>query len=79
MADQELTKKIYKFGGPVILFICAPIYVWIMIAVYKADFSSGGAKKIIPEDVVNGLIFVLLLSAGVWMCRKGYGWFGGEK
>jgi hypothetical protein len=77
--DDELTIKICKFGGPLVLFICAPIYVYILISVYKRDFAAGGSTAIGVADIANFSIFILMSVFGIWMCRRGYGCFGGNK
>jgi hypothetical protein len=77
--DEDLTIKICKFGGPLVLFICSPLYVWILVAVYTKDLEAGGSTKIGSADIANVSVFVVMFVFGIWMCRKGYGWFGGKK
>jgi hypothetical protein len=79
VSDDELTIKICRFGGPLVLFICAPIYILIMVSVYRQDLAAGGSTKIGLADVANASIFFLIAWFGGWMCKKGYGWFGGRK
>jgi hypothetical protein len=76
--DEELTINICKFGGPLVLFICSPTYVWILVSVYRKDVSAGVPIEM-HSHFANASIFLLLVWFGLWMCRKGYGWFGGKK
>jgi hypothetical protein len=76
--DEELTTKICKFGGPLVLFICSPLMGWILWKVAQKDISSG--LSLHPKDVVVNSSIVLISGLfGAWMCRRGYGWFGGKR
>lgn len=73
--DDELTIKLCKFGGLLALFICAPVYVFILVSVYKKDIGAGGSTSVGLPDKANTAIFLLIMWFGIWMCQKGYGWF----
>lgn len=50
-----------------------------MVSVYRDDIAAGGSTRIGSADIANISILLMILWFGVWMCRRGYGWFGGEK
>jgi hypothetical protein len=73
--DEELTVKMCKFGGPLVLFVCAPVYTWILFSVTKKALDAGESLSV-KGDLLNFLSILPFIWFGVWMCRKGYGWFG---
>ena len=76
--DEELTIKICKFAGPLVLFIISPLSAYFLISVSLKEFSEG-AKFDFFIDGPNILMMIAFFLFGIWMCRKGYGWFGGKK
>jgi hypothetical protein len=51
---------------------------WIAWQVVQKDLHAGAQ---IENKNVLGIAAVILAEGilGIWMCRKGYGWFGGNK
>lgn len=76
--DEELSVKICKFGGPLVLFICTPAYVWIIFKVAKKEIAAGTTIPL-GTWIELSVIFLIFFIFGLWMCRKGYGWFGGRR
>jgi hypothetical protein len=75
--DEEMTIGICKVGGPLVLFICVPVIMWITWQVFYRDFVAG--KTIEAKNVLSMFAIISVgIIFGVWMCRKGYGWFGGN-
>jgi hypothetical protein len=76
--DDELTISLCKFGGPLVLFGFTPTIAWIFWKVTQKHLDAG-----LPLQTGTniGLISIVLANFifGLWMCRKGYGWFGGNK
>jgi hypothetical protein len=76
--DNELTVKICKLGGPLVLFLCTPVYTYILFSITIKALDAGEALSV-KVDLLNLLSIVPFIWFGVWMCRRGYGWFGGKK
>lgn len=76
--DDELTITLCRFGGPLVLLIASPIYALILTNLMIKEFSAGREFDF-SIDIPNIMILVVFVFFGGWMCRKGYGWFGGEK
>lgn len=76
--SEELTRQICKVGGPLVLFGCTPLMAWIFWKVAQKDILAGIPLKPVDVFQVSAIVLVSLVF-GIWMCRKGYGWFGGEK
>ena len=76
--DEELTIRLCKFGGPLILFIIIPAYLIIIYLTWKKDLAVDN-EITVRACIEISVIFLLNLWFGIWMCRKGYGWFGGDK
>jgi hypothetical protein len=76
--DDNLTVSLSKIGGPLLLFICGPAMAWIFWRVVQKDLSDG--VDVQTKTIVQmSLLVALEVAGGIWMCRKGYGWFGGSK
>lgn len=76
--DEELTIKMCKFGGPLVLFVCVPVYAWILFSITKKALDAGESLSV-KVDLLNFLTILPFIWFGVWMCRKGRSWFGGSK
>jgi hypothetical protein len=71
---DELTERICRFGGPLVLFICSPLMAWLFWKAAEIDLIAG---KSLPNGYEMKTTAVVLVTVvfGLWMCRKGYGWF----
>ena len=76
--QEELTIKLCKLGGPLVLFICFPFLAFVIGSITFKEVKAGRALALAP-DATNFLILVPILWFGIWMCRRGYGWFGGTR
>ena len=75
--DDDVTTGLSKIGGPIVLFVLTPNLIWITWKVYSPDFWTMNQVELINLAVMLVILLVQTIF-GVWMCRKGYGWFGGK-
>lgn len=76
--DEDIEIALCKIGGPIILFVFVPLYLIIISSMIYKDFSEGMSYPI-KTHLLNFVVPILNAWFGVWLCRKGYGWFGGNK
>lgn len=68
------TVAVCRFGGPLFLFICTPIISIICVLITRKEILLG--KWPATKNLVEMILVVLLfLFFGLWMCKRGYGWF----
>jgi hypothetical protein len=76
--DNDLSISLSRVGGPILLFVCSPAMAWIFWKVVQKDMANGID---VSNKTISGMIIFVCLEAiaGIWMCRKGYGWFKNVK
>ena len=76
--DDDLSTGLSKIGGPLALFILDPLHIWFF---WKLRFYEVWNLNWVETLNVFGFIAIFAAQTifGVWMCRKGYGWFGGRR
>lgn len=71
---DKLSQQLCKLGAPFALFISAPIYATgLGLSFYQA--AVAGEKLTGKEILIGGGPLVAIIWFGLWMGRKGYGWF----
>lgn len=76
--QEELTRSLCRIGGPLVLFICAPFLTYALVRV-TIDGIRQGHKLAINPDMFNFLFVAVAYVFGVWLCNRGYGWFGSQR
>lgn len=78
MIDDKTADTYSKIFGPVFLFIVPIELIWIFFHLVKKESAQGP-----PLDRGGCAFFVCFFFACIWfgiyLCRRGLGWFGGEK
>jgi hypothetical protein len=78
MFSEDFARLVAKLFGPFILFIGFPGVAWMVYDVTRKDMARGihVSNKLNFE---NTLLVLLIGLGGFYLCRYGYGWFGGKK
>ena len=74
MSQENIWDQFNKLLGPIVLFICTPIFAVLGFIVTAKEFENGGPSSYKP---LVGIILIALLSCifGIYSCNRSYGWF----
>ena len=74
MSQDNIWDQLNKVFGPIVLFICTPVFAVFGYVVTVKEFESGGLSSYKP--LVGIVVIVLLAGAfGIYSCNRSFGWF----
>lgn len=78
MSQGNIWDQFNKILGPIVLFICTPVFAVLGYIVTAKEFENGGPSSFTP---LIGIVLIVVLSFafGLYSCSRSFGWFGGKR
>lgn len=75
MSQDNIWDQFNKVLGPIVLFVCTPVFAILGYVVTAREFENGGPSSYKP---LVGIAFIILSSLvfGIYSCNRSFGWFG---
>lgn len=72
--EDDQTIALCRFGGPIVLFVFTPAIAYIVAQLILKETHAGHPPAL--RNIIEMIAIVLIfLISGIWLCKKGYGWF----
>lgn len=78
MSQDNIWDQFNKILGPIVLFICTPIFAVLGYIITAREFEKGGPSNYTP---LVGIVLIVVLSFafGIYSCNRSFGWLKGRK
>lgn len=78
MSQTNNWDQFNRIFGPIVLFICTPVFAFFGYIVTAKELENGEPSSYTP---LVGIVLIVVLSCafGMYSCNRSFGWFRSRK